>query len=221
MTNAKWSMKRAIAALVLAWLMSGCAATRSTFDVPIPQAQPVSVKGFVKLTEVKDVRRFEVAPRNPSVPSLQNAEEIKDRAITSRAIARKRGGFGGALADILLPEGRTVEQLVREAVTKAVNERGYSVVGEKSPEFGKALPLQIDVQQFWAWFTPGFWQLSVEFEGILLLKGEALIGSKEERVRGYGIVKGMVATDNEWQEAMQLGIADLIEKVKATVKRPD
>lgn len=218
MTKAKLPMKRAIAALGLAWLMTGCAAMRSTFDVSIPPAQPVSAKGFVKLTEVKDARRFEAAPRDPSVPSLQNAEEIKDRSITSRAIARKRGGYGAALADILLPEGRTVEQVVREAVTKAVSERGYRVVDEKSPEFGKALPLQIDIQQFWAWFTPGFVQLSVEFEGILLLKGDALVATKDQRVRGYAIVRGMVATDQEWQEVLQLGVADLIEKVKASVK---
>jgi hypothetical protein len=205
---------------MLVLLMTGCAATHSTFDVPIPQAQSTSANGFIKLTEVRDVRRFEAAPRNPSIPSLQNAAEIEDRAITSRAIARKRGGFGAALADILLPEGRTVEQLVREAVTKAVNENGYTVVDERSPEFGNALPLQIDIQQFWAWFTPGFFLLSVEFEGILVLKGEALIGSAERQVRAYGIVKGMVATDNEWQEVMRLGIADLIETVKASVKRP-
>jgi uncharacterized lipoprotein YajG len=220
MTNERRSSKLVAAALMLVLLMTGCAATRSTFDVPIPQAQSTSANGFIKLTEVRDVRRFEAAPRNPSIPSLQNAAEIEDRAITSRAIARKRGGFGAALADILLPEGRTVEQLVREAVTKAVNENGYTVVDERSPEFGNALPLQIDIQQFWAWFTPGFFLLSVEFEGILVLKGEALIGSAERQVRAYGIVKGMVATDNEWQEVMRLGIADLIETVKASVKRP-
>ena len=117
MTNANGSMRQAIAVLVLAWLMAGCAATRSTFDVqsaPSPQAKPVSVKGFVKLTEVKDVRQFEAAPRKPSIPSLQDPKEISNPAITSRAIARKRGGFGAAMADILLPEGRTVEQVVRD-----------------------------------------------------------------------------------------------------------
>jgi uncharacterized lipoprotein YajG len=221
MKNAQWSMKPAMAVLILAWLMSGCATTRSTFDVRTPQPQAAAVKGFIKLTEVRDVRQFEAAPRNPSIPSLQDAQEIKNPLITSRAIARKRGGFGAALADILLPEGRTVEQLVREAVTKAVTEKGYAVVDQRSPEFGNALPLQVDIQQFWAWFSPGFWQVSVEFEGILLLRGEALVGSKEERVRGYAIVKGMAASDNEWQEVMHLGVADLTMKVKAIVKPPE
>jgi len=224
MKKADGSKRHVIAVLVLAWLMAGCAATRSTFDVqsaPSPQAQPVSAKAFVRLTEVKDVRQFEAAPRNPSVPSLQDPKEITNPAITSRAIARKRGGFGAAMADILLPEGRTVEQVVREAVTKAVSEKGYAVVDQRSPEYDKALPLQVDIQQFWAWFSPGFWQVSVEFEGILLLKGDALVAKGDERVRGYGIVKGMVASDNEWQEVMKLGVADLVLKVKAVVKSPE
>jgi hypothetical protein len=44
---------------------------------------------------------------------------------------------------------------VREAVTKAPAEQGYAVVDTKSPEFNKALPLQVDIDQFWAWFSLG------------------------------------------------------------------
>lgn len=212
------SMRSALAVLALAGLLAGCAATRSTFDVQPPPAQAASVKGFVKLVDVKDVRQFEAAPRNPSVPSLQDPKEIGNPAITSRAIARKRGGFGNALADILLPEGRTVEQLVREAVTKALGDKGYAVVDAGSAEYERALPLQVYIQQFWAWFTPGAFQVSVEFEGILLLRGDALVDSKDERVRGYAIVKGMVASDTEWREVMKLGVADLVLKTKSVVK---
>ena len=220
MKNTRWSINLALPALVLAWLLSGCAATRSTFDVPIAQAPSDTTKGFVKITQVRDQRRFETAPRNPSTPSLQNPEEIHDPAITARAIARKRGGDGNAMADILLPEGRTVEQLVREAVAKAVQEKGYAVVNEQSPAFARALPLAVDIQQFWSWATPGFWQVSAEFEGILLLKSEALLVSPQEAVRGYGIVKGMAITDDVWQHVMQQGIADLVDQVKAKVKNP-
>ena len=167
----------------------------------------------------------EVAPGDPNgprshPPSLQNPEEIHDPAITARAIARKRGGYGNAMADILLPEGRTVEQLVREAVATAVQEKGYAVVNEQSPAFARALPLAVDIQQFWSWATPGFWQVSAEFEGILLLKSEALLVSPQEAVRGYGIVKGMAITDDVWQQVMQQGIADLVAQVKAKVRNP-
>jgi uncharacterized lipoprotein YajG len=214
-------VRPALAVFVLALLMAGCAATRSTFDVQPPPSPQASAKSFVKLTQVKDARHFEAAPRNPSVPSLQDPKEIDSPAITSRAIARKRGGFGNAMADILLPEGRTVEQLVREAVTKALNEKGYAVVDERSPEYAKALPLNVVIQQFWAWFTPGAFQVSVEFEGILLMKGDVLVSGRDESVRGYAIVKGMVASDDEWKQVLQSGVADLVVKIEAVVKAPE
>lgn len=213
--------RAALLAITIAWLMSGCASTRSTIDVSVTNTQQVPAKGFAKVLEVKDVRRFETAPSDPSVPSLQDSQEINDRAITSRAVARKRSGYGMALADILLPEGRTVEQIVREAATKALAEKGYAVVAEGSPEFAKALPVNIEIQQFWSWFTPGFFLVSVEFVGIVSLKGEVLAGSNEETVRGYSIINAMAATDSQWQEVMQNGVQDLIEKMKTKLKSPN
>ncbi|MGE5714119.1 MAG: hypothetical protein ACM32F_09610, partial [Betaproteobacteria bacterium] len=148
----------AISALTVVGLFSGCATTTSTVDVqsaqapatqaPAAQAPAVAAKGFAKITEVRDIRRFEAAPKDPSTPSLENAQELKNTAITSRAIARKRGGYGMAFANVLLPEGRTVELVVREAVVKALNEQGYQVVDARSPQYEKALPMQVDIDQF-------------------------------------------------------------------------
>ena len=168
---------------VLMVLVSGCAATRSTLDVTVPRAEVPPGQAHIRITEVTDRRRFEANPRHPSVPSLENPQELNDRGITSRAIARKRNTYGKALADILLPEGRTVAQLVREAVTTAFRETGYLVVEDKSPEYAKALSVSVDVRQFWSWFTPGFWTIAMEFESIVVVKSDALLISQEETVR--------------------------------------
>jgi hypothetical protein len=67
---------------------------------------------------VTDRRVFEVNPRQANIPSLMNDAEIKNPAITARAVARKRGGFGktlGDVGDVLLPEGRTVTNVVAVA----------------------------------------------------------------------------------------------------------
>lgn len=201
--------------------LSGCATTRSIINVSVAQPQQVPAKGFATILEVKDLRRFVPAPKDPSVPSLQHTTDINNPAITARAVARKRGGYGKAFADILLPEGRTVEQVVREAATKALAEKGYAVVNEDSPDFSRALPVNIEILQFWSWATPGFFLVSVEFLGVVLLKGDVLAGGNEEAVRGYSIVKGMAITDSGWQEVMQNGVQDLIENMKAKIKSPD
>jgi uncharacterized lipoprotein YajG len=213
----------AISALALVGLFSGCATTTSTVDVqsaqaPAAQAPAVAAKGFAKIMEVRDLRRFEAAPKDPSTPSLENAQELKNAAITSRAIARKRGGYGMAFANVLLPEGRTVELVVREAVAKALTEQGYEVVDAKSPQFDKALPVKVDIDQFWAWFTPGFWQVFVEFRGLLMLKAEALTGRNEDIVQGSAVVKGMAATDAEWKEVVVAGVSDLTKNLRAVIK---
>jgi uncharacterized lipoprotein YajG len=208
----------AVSALAIVGLLSGCATTTSTIDVQRAPTPAATARGYAKITEVRDIRRFEAAPKEPSTPSLENAQDLKNPAITSRAIARKRGGYGMAFANVMLPEGRTVELVVRDAVAKALSEQGYEVVDAKSPQFGKALPIQVDIEQFWAWFSPGFWQVTVEFRGLLLVKAESLTGQKQDMVRGSAEVKGMAATDAEWKEAVVAGVNDLTKNLKAVIK---
>jgi hypothetical protein len=191
--------------------------------VPAKDAEPGALatpKAYVTIVRVTDRRIFQASPSIPSIPSLGNPEEISNRAITSRAIARKRGGFGNALADILLPERRTVEQVVREAATKALREKGYGVVEPTSPETAKALPLELDIQQFWMWMTPGFWTISLEYEGIIHMKGVALVGSEREMVRGYARVSTIAGTDEEWKKTATQGVNDLTEQMKAKLRSP-
>ena len=219
-------VKRAWKVLIIVFstiIASGCAATRSTIDVTaakMPAAAESTPKIQVAIMRVVDARQFEAAPRNPSTPSLKSAEDLKNPQIRARAIARKRGGFGQAMADILLPEGRTVEQLVREAATKALRERGYGVVDASAAASTNALPLDLEIKQYWSWFTPGFFAISLEFEGIVTMKGDILIGSKEKTVRGYTLVKGMAATDDQWSRTLEQGNEDLISKMKAALRDP-
>lgn len=204
-------------------VLGGCAATRSTIDLPVskpapaPQAQAAV---YVKVVDVADKRVFEAKPSNPSTPSLGQPEELKDPAITARAIARKRGSFGNAMADILLPPDRTVALVVREAVTEALGQRGYTVVQAGAPEYAGAAPLDVDIRQFWSWLTPGFWTLALENESVLLLRSPRLFPGQDASVRGYAIVRTLAATDDEWRRAMQLGVQDLVDKVKTTLPQP-
>jgi hypothetical protein len=81
----------------------------------------------------------EARPDDAGTPSLQNASDITDPGITARTVARKRGGFGAALGDILLPPGQSVAALVRAAAQKALADKGYAVVEAGSPLHGVAL----------------------------------------------------------------------------------
>ncbi len=114
------NMKSRIAMLILSCLLfSGCALTRGEVDIAVPEITNPDSSVVVKLTEISDRRVFEKNPRKANIPSLKDGE-ISDSSVTKRAVARKRNAFGAALGDILLPKGRTVEAVVREALVKAL-----------------------------------------------------------------------------------------------------
>jgi hypothetical protein len=83
-----------------------------------------------------------------------------------------------------------------------------------------ARPVELEIKQYWAWFTPGFFAIKLEFEGIVIMKGDVLASGNEQSVRGYTLVESLAATDGEWQRTMQLGASDLIEKMKAVLREP-
>lgn len=200
-------------------LGAGCATNRGIVDVRIPAAANPSSGKLVAITKVTDIRKFELAPGEASIPSLKNGE-INDKSITARAIARKRNGYGKAMGDILLPEGRTVEDLVGETAEKALMEKGYVVAAKGTPQFEEALPVEIEIHQFWAWMRPGFWTLELNFEAIITASNRVVFASPEERIRGHVALKTQAAGTRAWTNTLNKGIEELGEQIKKNAKAP-
>ena len=210
-------MIRVLLCLVVVFL-TGCATTRGVIDVPATVSSNPPSGPVVRIDRVTDRRVFEVDPKQASVPSLMNEAEIKDPAVTSRAVARKRGGFGKALGDILLPEGRTVMQVVEEALTRSLRESGYRVVGKQDPQAAAAIPIEADIDQFWAWFRPGAFQVAVEFESSVRLTSRLPALRGRDPLKGNARVTGMAATSETWQEAITKGVDDLARNTRERLK---
>jgi len=229
MQRARTTMRILMAAGVL---LAGCATERSTIDVTPPGAVPAgalpATKAFVTITRVTDARTFEAEPSKASRPSLQRAADRENPAIRARAVARKRRPkqeyflyrFGEALADILLPAGRTVEQLVREEATLALSAKGYGVVDAASAAKMNARPLELEIRQYWSWPTITFWTIKLEFEGIVVMRGDMLAGGAEQTVRGHALVEGIAGTDEQWRRTMERGAADLVSKMQDALRDP-
>jgi hypothetical protein len=211
------SIKGLLLRLIVVLVLGGCATSRSIVDIKVsPGSNPANGKE-VKIVQITDGRKFEVAPKTQSIPSL-NEEEIKDSKITSRAIGRKRNTYGKAMGDFMLPEQRTVQDLVREAMTKALREKGYSVVEQSSANYQNGLPLEADIGQLWTYITPGFWSLTLEFETIVKIKGNVFPTSNEEQIRGYAQMSVQTGAESNWIETIQNGIDDFIKKLKEKLK---
>lgn len=194
-------------------LGSGCATNRGIVDVRISEPRNPESGPEITILSVTDKRVFEKAPSVASIPSFKNGE-IDNKAITSRAIARKRNGFGKAMGDILLPDGRTVENLVREALTKSFRDAGYSVIDGSSGSNDNTVPIEADIEQFWSWITPGLWTFSLEFEAKVNIKGEIPPFKNGEVVRGYVKLHTQAAGTNAWTNIINKGIEAFITEVK-------
>lgn len=214
----KYASVFAAAALALS-MGSGCATSRGVLDVQTPEVPDPASQSVVVITKVTDSRVFELQPGLPSVPSLKDGQ-IGNPEITSRAIARKRNAYGKALGDVLLPEGRTVEDVVRESLERALREKGYSVIGPRNSAASSAIPLEAEILQYWAWFTPGFWAASLEFEVILLIESPIFENTGDEGVRGYVKLSTQAATGGAWLNTINKGTDDLVAQIKDRLAEP-
>ena len=161
-------MKKIIYGIILLTLsleFSGCATNRGRVSLEIPQTKEVvqSNNKNIFINSVMDNRIFELKPSKPSIPSLKYGE-IHNKEITSLAIARKRNGFGKAIGDILLKDGKTVSEVIKSSTEQALLEKGYKVIKDKSLVTDKTIIVDINVNQFWTWLNMGFWALTISTE---------------------------------------------------------
>ena len=207
----QWSLVGVLIGAVT--LGSGCATNRGILDIRMTIPEDPASGRLVTIARVTDHRQFQVAPPEAWFPSLKEGE-ITDKAITSRAIARKRGAFGKAIGDILLPEGRSVEDLVKEALTRSFREAGYRVIDQGTISQDKATPVEADIEQFWAWFRPGFAAVSLQFEAKVKITCDVPPFKTGETVRGYLLLHSQAATTLAWQNTINKGINAFVQEVK-------
>lgn len=207
----------AVAAILACLALGGCATSRSEIKLSSPPATKVvssGTKGAVYIRTVTDKRVFEQAPSDPSIPSLgfEGATAAPD-ALKGRAIGRKRNTYGKALGDVLLEDGQTVTNVVRDNIAAAFAEAGYKV--ETDP-MAESLPTVVDVEitKFWAWFQPGFWAITLNAN---IEAGIKVAGTSAPRmITVHTEDKRQAATDSAWMEVVQLALTDMRTKVTST-----
>ncbi len=199
--------------------LCGCAATRSVVKLDQVDTSGASVGGqAVLIDKVDDNRRFEASPPEPDTPSLSSGD-IGNAAIRARAIGRKRGGFGAALGDVLLPENQTVSQVIAEAVENGFRMGGYRVVHRGDPGMEGAIPLTVSIRQFWSWFQPGFWHVTVHNRCEIEIKGAlpVLVGGRtvtNETSENMGAV-----FESDWQEISSKGLKELTHNLTTAIMK--
>ena len=202
-------MVRKILAVVALVLLAGCATNRAEVDVlrPGDTQTPAPSNGKKVYISAVDDRVFQIKPSSSDIPSLKY-DEIDDKSITERAIARKRNNFNMAIGDVLLPEGRTVSELVGNAVATAYRQAGYEVVS--SPGARDVSEVKVNIIEFWSWYSA---------EGVLdkVLRNKSLLqikapGTPIQTVKTLVSENVKVATDTDWKTITESGLEAITQE---------
>lgn len=207
--NSRWLV------ILMCMFVVGCATNRSALTLKASTVTPANAVAKTGQTAVirlvKDNRVFQQAPKDPSIPSLGFEGAANASAeLKAKAVGRKRNGFGKAMGDVTLQDGKTVEGIVKERLTLALEQAGYDVkqVGEVAQP---NLVVDVNVNQFWAWFQPGFWAIALhtKIETDLKLEGiTAPITVKTDVQESR-----QAATDGAWISVLGKGLDDYQVKV--------
>lgn len=197
-----------------ALVLAGCATNRGIIEVETEVADNPDAGQAVKFVRISDNREFYIDPPEANMPSLKGGE-IGNPEITSRAIARKRNSFGQALGDILLPEGETAAGLVQENLTSQFRNSGFRVVADGDPDFADAIPLEVDIDKFWGWFRPGFWQIKLQFETVVRIQGPLDPFTTGKTYENKSELGAQVASEKNWLKALQANLDEITSQLSA------
>jgi hypothetical protein len=199
--------------IVICALTAGCATGRRVIalDVPVsPVAQ--ADKGAMSIAKVTDARHFENKPAQASTPSIDGDVNTASREMLSTMIGRQRGGFGAALGDVALAPPATVQTQVQALITEGLKRRGYTVGASSSGD-----SVDVTIEEFWAWFRPGFAEIAFEAQIRTLVSITASGQKRTLDVSGHGREEGQVATDEHWQRAYELAYEDYLKNLVSSL----
>ncbi len=201
--------------LLSTFIFTGCVTgTRNLENLQVPEySNDKNASGNVYIAQVSDNRVFQHKPDSPSIPSVKGDLKATSKETLATLIGRQRNGYGAAMGDVAMPEGETVHDAVRELLTEGLESRGYTVVDDKSAPN----KVTVDINKFWAWFSPGFTSVSFESDVQCEIDFVQSSGNQKFSVKGYGLNKGQMASNANWELAFQRAFQDFLENLDKTM----
>lgn len=216
----KMIIKGAMLMALLATL-AGCAMSRSEVDLaggstPLPVTAQPAQGTAVKIVSVDDQRVFKVDPKTPHEPSLKD-DDIANKSVTSRAIGRKRSGFGAALGDVLLPEGDSVSARVGAALADGFRQAGYRVLTSGDAGYDQAVPVTAIIKQYWSWEEIGL-ALKLNCRAEIKLDSALPALTPSQTILSQAEQDEALIVDSDWRKINNQGLQALSKKVAEMLK---
>jgi len=114
-----------------------------------------------------------------------------------------------ALGDNLLPEGKTVADVVENRLTKGFQENGYRVLAPGDANYDSAIPLDVDINKFWGWMSPGFWSIGLNFLTAIAVKAPLKGLEKSIEVDSEVQKRFQTGAGNNWKKVIDRSLEEL------------
>lgn len=189
--------------------LTSCATNRSVLIVtpknPLPS---IFLDKSAIIRSITDARQFMDKPPTPDIPSLgQGGASKHSTELRSRAIGRKRNGYGKALGDVFLEENNSVQDLVINSLTNILNNYGYKIHDINSTYPPETIVIDITINKFWSWIDIGLWSIGIEAE----IDTDVNITYNDKKtisISARTSNRVMAATDSAWKETIDLVLQD-------------
>ncbi|WP_317932951.1 hypothetical protein [Halioxenophilus sp. WMMB6] len=190
-------------------VLLNCACATKTLQVTVPEVPPAPHPlAYVKIVAVNDVRQFARSPTTASTPSIEN-DLIDNKSITDKAIGRMRHGLlHKALWNYTLTGDETIYSVCSKIVINSLNLAGLNVVSAGEEGYAEAVPIAVDVVQFWAWMQPQF-NIDLHFDGELRLTSTDNSRPLSVSATGNEFFSTAYAGGSAWTKLVNQGVADL------------
>lgn len=186
-------------------ICTGCASSRKTVNLTVPSAAGYPFpRGAVSLGQIDDTRVFVAQADEPSKPAIIGDGTRLGPDGKALLIGLQRTGCGICVGDVTLPEGRPAAVVARELLAESLRRRGYAV-GEGSDK-----TVDVEVNQFWAWYTPGTSAVSFEARIQCTLTVRSPKDSKAVVIQGQGLSFGQFADAVSWRQVYAGAFEDFL-----------
>jgi len=205
--------------LFFIFTLTSCATNRSVLIVTPEDTLPSTVldKSAI-IRSITDARQFMDKPPTPDIPSLGQGGVLKHSTeLRSRAIGRKRNGYGKALGDVFLEDNNSVQNLVINTLTNVLNNYGYKIHDINLTYPPDTIFIDITINKFWSWIDIGFWSIGIDAE----IDTDVSItydDNKTKSISARTSNRVMAATDSAWKETIDLALQNYKKNAEKELK---
>jgi len=194
--------------------LTACGPRKATISLgEIRSLEASSSKNIiVNLRNISDSRDVVLSGENPAIPQLATIKKITP-ASTSKIVAQIRTLSGNVHSDIFTE--KKVATIVKNAIEESFKRAGYNV----SNSTENSIPIDVIINQFWAYNTDNFWTFKFHFDISVEIIGDLPVLHKQQTFSSNIQLKSAwAAAPRSYENTINKGMDKFIRELAVQLK---